>query len=276
MMTAAVFRLIAEKDAVLPLSHGVMTHAAALDLFLRHDASLSRKLHNEGRGRPLAVSTLSFDYSALNGREVEIKAGQTIEWRVAGLNTEVSSFLRSLNPGWGLRIGSCLFEAFDIALSSSEHSDAGSESYQEIVDRWNHCSTEKLPSEFVFEFVSPTTFRHGTMTKPFPAPEIFWASLMTSWNQWSSAFCPEISLALQQDVLLSNWRGETRSVEMGERRTIGFVGRFSYRAMNQSERLRRLMAILADFSFYSGAGWQTTAGMGQIRWTWRQIKRKRD
>ena len=265
MLTAVILDLMPEKDEVLPASHGAMTHAAALDIFLRRDAALARKLHEEGRGRPFTASSLYLS-GLPNSRQSAVKKGMPVTWRITGLNEPVSNFLRNLTPGWGLRIGRCMFETVGVTLSSSAHVDAGTDSYQEIVERWTQCSQEQLPQEFVFEFRSPTTFRHGTMTKPFPEPAIFWTSLMAEWNEWSSVFCPQLSLALSEETLLSNWQGETRSVEMGSRRTIGCIGRFEFRAMERSPKLRRLMAMLADFSFYAGVGWQTSAGMGQVRW----------
>lgn len=275
MLTAVILDLMPEKDELLPLSHGAMTHAAALDVFLRRDAALSRKLHEEGRGRPITASTLYIS-AAHGSREATVKAGKLVKWRITGLNEPVSDFLRNLSPGWGLRVGRCMFEAVGVTLSHSEHADAGIDSYQRIVDRWGQCPEASLPANFVFEFRSPTTFRHGTMTKPFPDPGIFWTSLMTDWNEWSSAFCPQLSLALSEDTLLSNWQGETHSVEMGARRTIGCVGRFEFRARDRSVQLRRLMAMLADFSFYAGVGWQTTAGMGQVRWSYRHTGANQD
>ena len=269
MLTAVVLDLMPEKDEVLPLSHGAMTHAAALDIVLRRDAALSRKLHEEGRGRPITASTLYLS-AAQGSRQAAVKAGTPVQWRITGLDEPVSDFLRNLSTGWGLRVGRCMFEAVGVTLLRSEHAEAGTDSYAEIVERWGLCPTESLPDSFVFEFRSPTTFRHGTMTKPFPDPGIFWTSLMKDWNEWSSAFCPQLSLALAEDTLLSNWQGETRSVEMGARRTIGCVGRFEFRARDRSVQLRRLMAMLADFSFYAGVGWQTTAGMGQVRWNYRR------
>ena len=275
MLTAVVLELMPEKDEVLPVSHGAMTHAAALDLFLRRDAALSRKLHEEDYGRPFTASTLYLSVTP-GSRQAPVKAGKSIKWRITGLNDEVSSFLRKLTPGWGMRIGPCVFEAVGVTLSKFDHEDAGVDSYQEIVERWTRCPEAQLPSKFVFDFCSPTTFRHGTMTKPFPDPGVFWTGLMKGWNEWSSAFCPQLSLALSEDTLLSNWQGETRSVEMGSRRTIGCVGRFEFRALDRSPQLRRLMAMLADFSFYAGVGWQTTAGMGQVRWRCRPDNGNKD
>ena len=269
MLTAIVLELMPEKDEVLPVSHGAITQAAALDIILRHNAALARKLHEEGKARPYTTSSLYL--SALpKAIQLSVKAGKPVMWRITGLNEPVSCLLRQLTSGWGLRIGRCVFEAVGVKLSSFEHEDAGTDSYPEIVERWSLCPEEQLPSEFVFDFRTPTTFRNGTMTKPFPDPGIFWTSLMSNWNEWSSAFCPQLSLALAEDTLLSNWQGETRSLQMGARRTIGCVGRFEFRALDRSPQLRRLMAMLADFSFYSGVGWQTAAGMGQVRWRYQQ------
>ena len=66
-------------------------------------------------------------------------------------------------------------------------------------------------------------------------------------------------------VILANWWGETRRVELRSRGTVGFIGRFSYRVVENLVEVQRLLGLLSAYAFYAGVGWQTTHGLGQTR-----------
>ena len=54
---------------------------------------------------------------------------------------------------------------------------------------------------------------------------------------------------------------------MGGRRTVGFVGTFSYRLLDKTPELAQRLGLLSDFAFYAGVGWQTAHGLGQVAWS---------
>jgi CRISPR-associated endoribonuclease Cas6 len=70
---------------------------------------------------------------------------------------------------------------------------------------------------------------------------------------------------ISSNVALSNWKGETHRVELGRRWTVGCTGKFTYRVIDKLKPLSQLLGMLADYAFYSGVGWQTTHGLGQVR-----------
>jgi len=70
---------------------------------------------------------------------------------------------------------------------------------------------------------------------------------------------------IERSIFLSNWRGETRRLDMGGHFVTGFIGKFTYRPVERSRDLQRMMGMLAEYAEFSGVGWQTTHGLGQVR-----------
>jgi len=100
---------------------------------------------------------------------------------------------------------------------------------------------------------------------PYPLPRLVFGSLMDTWSEWSPVPMGEWRALLERSIMLSNWRGETRRLDLGNRYVTGFIGKFTYRPMERPLDLQRMMGMLAEFAFYAGVGWQTTHGLGQAR-----------
>jgi CRISPR-associated endoribonuclease Cas6 len=262
VLTAIVLGLQPVAEGRLPLSHGALAHAAALDLFLRVDAALSRFLHDESPQKPLTISPLGGPFER-QGPELLLSPEATYEWRITGLAAAVSDRLLALSPAaGGIRIGEAVFTMATAATRAEEHPDAGQESYEALQARWKEAPAGET---FRLHFVSPTTFRVGLYEQPFPLPRWVFGSLLRTWNALAPERLDVPEELIESLVVLSNWRGETRRVELGGRRTVGFLGSFTYRVLDPSPDLRRLIGMLTEYAFYAGVGWQTTHGLGQAR-----------
>ncbi len=251
MLQAVVLELKAVKDADLPLSHGAMAYAAALDLILRQDVELARDLHDLQGVKPLKCSLLK-------GELPIVREGRYL-WRLCALEERTAACLKRLTAGSGIRIGDAVFSLEKTYRHSKEHPEAGQTDYPSLLE-------ELLPIEMVtFEFVTPATFRAGRIEQPFPTPALVFQSLYKQWQAWSSLAMPVDWDTFKEQVVLGNWCGETRRIETGGRRTVGFTGQFTYRLLDKRPELCRTLAALSAFAFYSGVGWQTAHGLGQLR-----------
>ncbi len=262
MLTSLILHLQPVTPARLPVSHGTFAYAAALELFLRRDASLARALHETRPYKPLTVSPL-LDAEVREANHLLLVPEQVYTWRITGLTQEVSEHLRQFTPTiGGVRIGDAVFAIVAIAKTSEEHPEAGQETYETLWARWGQATP---PKAVTLHFLTPTTFRAGRFEQPFPLPRWVFGSLIDLWDAFSPYPVGQLKNIMDEMVLLSNWRGETRRVEMGAYRTVGFVGKFTYRVTEPLPELCRLIGLLAEFAFYAGVGWQTTHGLGQVR-----------
>lgn len=251
MLQAVVLELKAVKDAALPPSHGAMAYAAALDLILRQDVELARDLHDLQGVKPLKCSLLK--------GELPVGQDNRYLWRLCALEERTAACLTRLTVGSGIRIGDAVFSLEKMYGHSEEHPEAGQTDYAILLE-------QQLPAETVtLEFVTPATFRAGRVEQPFPIPALVFQSLYKQWEAWSRVPMPVDVDTFKEQVVLGNWRGETRRVETGGRRTVGFTGQFTYRLLDKQSKLCRTLAALSTFAFYSGIGWQTAHGLGQVR-----------
>lgn len=262
MLSAIVLKLKPIVEDHLPLSHGTFAYAAALELFLRKDETLAKALHEAKTYKPLTVSPL-LNADVKSGGNFILSPEEIYTWRLTGLTQEVSEHLIQFAPEiGGVRIGNAVFSIVDVAKTSKDHPDAGQETYENLWEKWGK---SEPPKSVTLCFLTPTTFRVGRFEHPFPTPRLVFGSILDTWDHFSPNRIGQIRDLVEECIVLTNWKGETRRVEMGSHRTVGFVGKFTYRVLEESSEIRRLVGLLAEFSFYSGAGWQTTHGLGQVR-----------
>ena len=288
MMTAVVLHLRPVAEARLPLSHGSFAHAAALQLFLRLDPQLSHRLHGEEGHKPFTCSPLG-GTDRRDGFDLILSPSQLYSWRLTGLTSEVSQLLQRVSPQiGGINMQDAVFSIDQVSTAREQHPEAGRETYENLLLRW---ARAEPPLKMTLYFHTPTTFRVGDFLQPFPLPHLVFGSLLSAWNTFAphplmnlqdslletlsvgnpdeklSSDTPDalIKKLLEETVVLSNWRGETRLMKRGGHEAVGFVGKFTYRVIKPLPEVARLVGLLAEFAFYAGVGWQTTHGLGQVR-----------
>ena len=263
MLSAVVLQLTPVKEALLPVSHGSLAYAGALDLLLRLNPALTVQIHDSPGMQPLTVSPLSGSLGRDN-HSLLLSPSSLCRWRLTGLNRPVTEMLLSLSPLLGgVRMGEAIFNIVDVAVQSEQDDDSGQDDYTGLLERWEG---KPPPSRITLQFLTPTTFRNGNLEHVFPLPRLVWGSLLERWNAWSPVPCKESKASLEEGVVLTNWKGETRRLALGRHQTVGFIGKFTYSVIGDFPTLRKLLPMLADFAFYAGVGWQTTQGMGQTCW----------
>jgi len=264
MLTAVVLHLRPVAAVRLPVSHGSFAHASAMDLLVRLDPLLSHLLHHTAERKPFTCSPLG-GATRREGFNFLLDPEQLYTWRLTGLTAAVSQQLVRLSPQLGgIRIGEAVFSVVDVSTAPEQHPEAGQDTYEALLARWTR-PTPQPCSTVTLHFLTPTTFRMGGLEQPFPLPHWVFGSLLATWNAFSAYPLPDLRESLDEAVVLSNYRAETRRVELGGHRTVGFVGKCTYRVVKPAPELCQLLGLLAAFSFYAGVGWQTTHGLGQVR-----------
>ncbi|MBE7557391.1 MAG: CRISPR system precrRNA processing endoribonuclease RAMP protein Cas6 [Anaerolineales bacterium] len=290
MLTSLILQLQAPSAAVLPASLG----RAGLALFLRligeRDPALAQELHDLDGPKPFTASNLVLGKRAQGSLRIE--SGQTGWLRFSGLSRAVSEGLQALavQPPEMVELDGYRLRVTEATLDPARHPWAGQVSYQDLAAPYLLGGRAQLSSKIGLAFVSPTTFRSGGRFVPLPAPELVFGSLLDRWQAFAPvALHPETRRFAAEAVAVSRFELRTRGVpyvkasEAGRNGPppaggkvepapgkagsvlIGFTGQVVYTVLNRDRYWLNVLHLLAAFAFYSGVGYQTGVGLGQVR-----------
>jgi CRISPR-associated endoribonuclease Cas6 len=266
MLIAILLILTAEHDAVLPAHLGRANYAETLKRIGQLDAALATQIH-EGEGpKPLTCSSLLS--LKRPDEQLVITRGQQLRLRITGLTTAVSQallagLLQDQPSHWQLHEQQ--FTVNSVFCDPQQDPWAGQTTYEELASGQLLQGTP--PRQVTLEFASPTAFKSGGLTMPFPLPGLVFGSLVERWNTFSPiTLAPEMRRYGEEMIAISRYRMESRVVEQKNQGIrIGGVGRVTYVATGGDRYWQGVMNMLANFARYSGVGVQTATGMGQVR-----------
>jgi CRISPR-associated endoribonuclease Cas6 len=262
MLTAIVLHLKPAEEGCIPISHGDLAHAAAFDLFSRLDPSLSKSLHDNATRKPFTISPLG---GTLRRKEIDFVVTPNViyPWRISGLTSEMAGLLAKISPELGnVLFKKTTFKIEAIARIPEDHPEAGTDLFSSLFSRWSKRSSFKAVT---LRFLTPTTFRIGRVEQPIPLPGLVFGSLLAAWHCFAQERLEISKEVIEAKVVVSHWEGETQRVEMGDCRTVGCIGKFTYRLLDPGPEFCRMIGLLSEFAFYAGVGWQTARGLGQVR-----------
>lgn len=271
---AIVLRLVALRPGAIPADHGDQVRAALLNLIRMGDQALSQALHDDNVPKPYTISLLDGGKRSRD-RAMNFNVGDSADWRFTLLcEPAFEALLRRYILSRELphvRIGAVEFQVAD-AFASGSHPDSGSITLPALHERWNQ-PPETLPHAITLDFRSPTAFNLGqdSVTGKYhirstPDARTLFSALRKRWiklggvapgdefDQWASD---------QIEIQPLNLRTQTVYVE---RRPIsGFLGQVSFTTFGADLRWLPVLHLLADLAFWTGVGYQTPRGMGQVR-----------
>lgn len=294
MLTSLVLQLEAEGEAGLPANLGRAGLALALRLIGGREPGLAQALHDAQGPKPLTVSNLVLG-KRVEGR-VQVQAGQVGWLRLTGLNGAVSDQWEAVAgaPPESVELDGRRFWVRGATLDGAVHPWAGRMSYQDLAGPFLLGGRERLGPAIRLEFASPTTFRSGGRYVPLPLPELVFGSLLDKWQSFAPiALHPEARRFAAEAVVLSRYELRTRGMPYGKgeggrmreavsivntlggtggqqgasivNMMIGFTGRVVFTALNRDRYWLSVLHLLSAFAFFSGVGYQTGAGLGQVR-----------
>jgi CRISPR-associated endoribonuclease Cas6 len=269
MLTSLILQLKASGEAKLPASLGRAIQAMLLDLIARRDPAVASQLHADQGPRPYTVSNL-----VLGQRKqgtLHLSPGQTGWLRVTGLTAAVSEQILAIasDPPAQLTLDKQPLTVMGATLDPAEHPWAGSISYQDLAAPFLLGSEGRPSPRLGLEFVAPTTFKSQGRWLPLPLPELVFGSLLDRWQAFAPiALHPETRRFAAEAVALNRYRLRSRGIPQKEGGLrIGFTGRADFVALNRDRYWLNILHLLAAFSFFSGVGYGTAAGLGQCRVT---------
>lgn len=290
MLLSLVVQLTADTDAALAAEPGRAAQGLLLRWVQEHDPALAAALHESSGTRPYTASALSSGEHP--GRLSAVHAGQRCWLRFTTLTEPLSRLALEVAaglPGSSLELGGAAFTVQSVASEASAHPWAGRSSCSELAQA-HFLSVANPPQRVTLEFASPTAFHHTLspsplsrspsvqrsgegsggeevrqVTVPLPLPELVFGSLLTRWNAFAPLTLPEeVRRYAQECLAVSRYRLQTRMLQFGMAKSVGFVGECQYTALVWDPYWLRAISLLAAYAFYSGVGIRTTVGMGQV------------
>jgi CRISPR-associated endoribonuclease Cas6 len=271
---AIVFRLAAIRPGAIPDDHGDQARSALFDLIRRGDLPLAEKLHDQNIRKPYTISLLR---GGKRGRDraAHFGEGDNAWWRFTLLHEPAfEALLRRYVLSRTLphvRIGAVEFAVVDAFASGVSHPDSGHISIQELQSRWD-CPPEVAPDRFILDFQAPTVFSLGTDDESgerrwcaMPNAPILFSTLRKKWAYLGGAEPgDEFDHWVRQHVEVEPLNLQSRTVVVERRPVTGFQGHVRFR-IRGDRRWLPLLHLLADLTFWTGVGYQTTRGMGRVQ-----------
>jgi CRISPR-associated endoribonuclease Cas6 len=251
---------------------GRAAHALLLEAVRRANPQLAQRLHDDNHLRPFTVSTLMGRFP---GRKLD--PGERYSLRLTSLEPGLSELLweaarsGALAPGSLVELERLPFRV-EAALPEPASEDppahpwAGTDSYQELGAAYL-LARQPPPRRLELQFTSPTTFKSGGKHVPVPLPELVFGSLLERWNRFAPIQFPEEGRRYAAECLaLGRYRLSSRvaPLKAGGLR-VGAVGDVQYTCLNYDRYWMSVMAVLAAYARYAGAGAGTSMGLGQCR-----------
>ena len=256
---------------------GPACQAWFLELVRSADPALTRALHAGSRRRPYTVSSLRGGGPIQRGR-LRLDPEHPVWVRFTSLEARLSAtLLEEVAPRLAgeIRLGGVRWAVEEATLEAAEHPWAGRSSYEALLEQ--HLLADAAPRPAVgLHLASPTTFRQtgGTFEgqqvrdhdQLWPLPELVFGSLADTWQSFSPVKLERDVRAFAATCLAARrFRLATRLVDDGRSRQGGVSGTCAYQILSGDRLWRRLIHLLAAFSFFGGVGRGTAAGWGQAR-----------
>ncbi len=267
MLTSLILTLQSPTEGRLPASLGRAGQALLLRLMAERDPAAAEALHQGDGLRPYTVSNLVMGKRTKGS--LQLAAGQAGWLRFTGLTAEVSGQLQALaaNPPEQVELDGHQFRVVGATLDPAGQPWAGQVSYQDLAAPFLLGGESRPAAKIGLEFAGPTTFRSKGRYLPLPLPELIFGSLLDRWQAFAPiALHPEVRRFAEEAVVLSRYRLRSRGLPYKQQgMQIGFTGRATFAALNRDRYWLNVLHLLAAFSFYSGVGYGTAAGLGQTR-----------
>ena len=265
-LTSLVLQLARPAPAILPSDLSRASHAIFLQAVSQHSPALAQHLHQDSQIKPFTCSNVHGGHRQAD--QLRVEANEPLWLRFTGLNAEVCAALHAVaqQPPATVNLNGEDFGVTLATFDSQVHPRAGSTTYEALSAPYL-LAKDTPQSRIALRFVSPTAFRAKGQNLPLPLPRSVFGSLLDKWNAFGPiALSDEVQRFAEECLAISQFHGRTR-VWGGKagKVQIGFVGEVIFAALNKDCYWLSLINVLADFAWYAGVGYQTTAGMGQVQ-----------
>ncbi|MCB0160106.1 MAG: CRISPR-associated endoribonuclease Cas6 [Caldilineaceae bacterium] len=269
-LRALVLKLTALDDGSLPGTVGELGPAAFYATINAVEPDLAAQMHDAQQRKAFSLSPLHGFRQGKGGR-VTVRAGDD-GWLRLGLLDErlFGAFMRRLltEAGPTIRLGAIRFAVTEVLGAPGSHPWVGYAGMDELVRLGDP------PDRWLLEFASPTAVRWGEAddgtrrVEVFPQPRMAVAGLRKRWDDWTGQdWGRDFEEWVERNVVVSrvhNWR--TQPFRYRKQTYVGGLGTLEYRLLDGRNQVAAAhLHRLLHLAFYTGVGYKTTHGLGQVR-----------
>jgi len=264
MLYSIIVNFKAQNEAVIPPTVGYYAYALFLDMMKQANSAVAQRLHDEDSTKPFTISPLQGKFQRrLDG--IKLSADNIYWIRLTFLREDVFAHFMDAaakTSSRTLRLNNALLQISGVLTTPGSAPFCKCTTFESILENASGERSIKM------RFLSPAVFRSGGKRNVFfPEPRLLFNSYLAKW-QGLSPVKLENSLGevVDKGVRITQYKLETRILDFGSYREIGFEGNCGIEISNEiAEDTAKALNALADFSFYCGTGAKTTMGMGQTR-----------
>lgn len=254
-------------DAALPVTMGNAFYACVLQWIREKDTALAQRIHDANDPKPLTTSPL-WGPAYVEDQQLWVSASEPYWLRITSLDPEVSNVLLDIeaSPPQALRLHGIPFVMLAFTSHHEAHPWARRRQYSALQESVNAIDRPHL-HRVTLSFASATVFRSQGRTRLFPQPRWVFGSLLTRWNTFAPRdMTTEVQADFDEMIDIDRYTLETQMLDFKRYQLqAGFVGKCTYTLNKQAAKeVGWLMHLLTAFAFFSGVGYRTTMGMGQV------------
>jgi len=265
MLTSQVITLKSTKDFKVPTSLGFALNALFLELVKKIDYKFSEKIHNISENKPYTVSNLLGGKLYINEGLINISNAETYNWKITGLNDEVSVFLQEkFIPSLPetLKVAGAELKVIDINNNAMAKTTTYADLYQA------HFTTDTNDNSLIeLEFLTPTAFKINGLTVPLPIPKAIFTGYINKWNNFCDINLGENETLDQIETYLalkSHFIKTSYGFIKNNAKFTGFVGKVNLKLRkNCPEHILKIVNMLSEYSLFCGTGARTSLSYGQ-------------
>ncbi|MGM0369631.1 MAG: CRISPR-associated endoribonuclease Cas6 [Bacillota bacterium] len=259
MLYSVIVRFKALENITFKYYPGESLHGMLFQILSERDKDKADVLHNQYETKPFTISPI-IPYPKWNGSRMELKSDKEHFFRITFLEEKWYVLFMSyfLHHHRDLQLQGSNIEIIEVLTNSKEDKRCKSLDYQELMEQ------AETRSKIKFKVHSTTTFRVGDRHIIFPAPNYLFHNLLNKWQMFGDE---ELSLEDKDfdKVYVSRYDLQSAMEKFRDYPIKGFKGKCEYELDNTlSKQKKKEINLLFDFAFYSGIGYKTTMGLGQV------------
>lgn len=253
------FKIVSKSDVNVWACGGRAVYAVFMNLVSAVNPNFAEKLHADGPSKPFTAGIFC-PMKKVRGKLV-IPAHRPFTLIMSGLSSDVET---------GLKIIADYLATYKPPVSFGDAQATMVPNRDDSIAFYYASNRELLEcaddaKKTGIEFVTPTAFRRFKEQVLLPEPSLVFKSLARKWNAHGDPGFPIDEKVTEAPISIQQYRLETRMLEFGSFRQLGFTGDVVFNLRRLSSNERCLINMLANYSFFAGVGAKTTMGMGQCR-----------